>query len=189
MIHSSSTHYVRRATRGCKTGSAVNNQAKKPHLPLRRRERAVQGFRSPRGLQRFVSVLCAVRNLLVRPRCRRSAVATNLHRLDAMVQRGAVANLAAWIQQATETASMRPIPVGVTLPIDDREIVGERPRQIVDRWRRMMAPREPQKVPAHRGRTIEHRRGVLDPLLELDPGGRQPFPVRHDARAETAALG
>jgi hypothetical protein len=82
-----------------------------------------------------------------------------------MVEWGAVANLAAWIQQATETASMRPMPVSVTLPIDDREIVGERHRQLVDRWLLMMAGREPQKVPAHRGRTIEHCRGVLDPLL------------------------
>jgi putative transposase len=31
----------------------LNNRAENSHLPLRRRERAMQGFRSPGGLQRF----------------------------------------------------------------------------------------------------------------------------------------
>ena len=34
----------------------LNNRAENSHLPLRRRERAMQGFRSPGGLQRFVTV-------------------------------------------------------------------------------------------------------------------------------------
>ena len=62
----------------------LNNRAENSHLPLRKRERAMQGFRSPGGLQRFVSVFSATRNLFVRPRSRRSALATHLHRLDAM---------------------------------------------------------------------------------------------------------
>ena len=46
----------------------LNNRAENSHLPFRRRERAMQGFRSPRYLQRFVSVFSAVRNLFVPPR-------------------------------------------------------------------------------------------------------------------------
>jgi putative transposase len=62
----------------------LNNRAENSHLPLRRRERAMQGFRSPGSLQRFVSVFSAVRNLFVPPRSCRSAFATHLHRLHAM---------------------------------------------------------------------------------------------------------
>jgi putative transposase len=64
----------------------LNNRAENSHLPLRRRERAMQGFRSPGGLQRFTSVFSAVRNLFVPPRSRRSALATHLHRLAAMAE-------------------------------------------------------------------------------------------------------
>src|ERR687893_1197348 len=59
----------------------LNNRAENSHLPLRRRERAMQGFRSPGGLQRFVSVFSAIRNLFIPPPSRRSALATHLHRL------------------------------------------------------------------------------------------------------------
>jgi putative transposase len=64
----------------------LNNRAENSHLPLRRRERAMQGFRSPGGLQRFTSVFSAVRNLFVPPQSRRSALATHLHRLAAMAE-------------------------------------------------------------------------------------------------------
>ncbi|MPR13586.1 IS6 family transposase [Microvirga tunisiensis] len=70
----------------------LNNRAENSHLPFRRRERAMQGFRAPRYLQRFVSVFSAVRNLFVPPR---SAPATHLHRLNAMAEWKAVANIAA----------------------------------------------------------------------------------------------
>jgi putative transposase len=73
----------------------LNNRAENSHLPFRRRERAMQGFRSPRYLQRFVSVFSAVRNLFVPPRSSRSAPATRLHRLNAMAEWKAVANIAA----------------------------------------------------------------------------------------------
>jgi putative transposase len=73
----------------------LNNRAENSHLPFRRRERAMQGFRSPRYLQRFVSVFSAVRNLFVPPRSSRSAPATRLHRLNAMAEWNAVANIAA----------------------------------------------------------------------------------------------
>ncbi|MDF2689914.1 MAG: transposase [Microvirga sp.] len=73
----------------------LNNRAENSHLPFRRRERARQGFRSPRHLQRFVSVFSAVRNLFVPSRSSRSAAATHLHRLNAMVEWKFAANIAA----------------------------------------------------------------------------------------------
>jgi putative transposase len=73
----------------------LNNRAENSHLPLRRRERAMQGFRSPGGLQRFATIFSAVRNLFVPPRSRRSALATHLHRVNAMTEWQAAANVAA----------------------------------------------------------------------------------------------
>ncbi|UZF94879.1 IS6 family transposase [Bosea sp. NBC_00550] len=73
----------------------LNNRAENSHLPLRRREWAMQGFRSPGGLQRFVAIFSAVRNLFAPPRCSRSALATHLHRLDAMAHWKAVAGVTA----------------------------------------------------------------------------------------------
>lgn len=73
----------------------LNNRAENSHLPFRQRERVIQGFRSPRYLQRFVSVFSAVRNLFVPPRSRRSARATHLHRIDAMAAWKVAANVAA----------------------------------------------------------------------------------------------
>jgi putative transposase len=64
----------------------LNNRAENSHLPLRRRERAMQGFRSPGGLQRFVSAFSVVRNLFVPPRSHRSAFGTHLYRLNAMAE-------------------------------------------------------------------------------------------------------
>ena len=73
----------------------LNNRAENSHLPFRRRERVMQGFRSPRYLQRFVSVFSAVRNLFVPPRSSRSAPAIHLHRLNAMAEWKAMASIAA----------------------------------------------------------------------------------------------
>jgi putative transposase len=73
----------------------LNNRAENSHLPFRRRERARQGFRSLRYLQRFVSVFSAVRNLFVPPCSRRSARATHRHRLNAMAEWKVAANVAA----------------------------------------------------------------------------------------------
>jgi putative transposase len=44
----------------------------------------MQCFRSAGGLQRFTSIFSAVRNLFVASHSRRSALATHLHRLQAM---------------------------------------------------------------------------------------------------------
>ena len=73
----------------------LNNRAENSHLPFRRRERVMQGFRSPRYLQRFVSVFSAVRNLFVPPRSGRSAPAIHLHCLNAMAEWKAMASIAA----------------------------------------------------------------------------------------------
>ncbi|AVC52519.1 hypothetical protein RLV_2050 (plasmid) [Rhizobium leguminosarum bv. viciae] len=50
----------------------------------------MQGFRSVGGLQRFISVFSAVRNLFVAPHQRHSALATHIHRIRAMAQWKAV---------------------------------------------------------------------------------------------------
>lgn len=68
----------------------LNNQAENSHVPLRKRERTMQGFRSPGSLQRFVSVFSALRNLFVPPRSKRSAPATRIHRLQAIAEWKAV---------------------------------------------------------------------------------------------------
>ena len=73
----------------------LNNRAENSYLPFRQREQAMQGFRSPRGLQRFVNVFSAVRNLFVPPRSLLSARATYLHRLNAMAEWKVAANVAA----------------------------------------------------------------------------------------------
>lgn len=46
----------------------LNNRAENSHLPLRKRERTMQGFRSAGCLQRFISIFSALRNLFVTPR-------------------------------------------------------------------------------------------------------------------------
>ncbi len=72
----------------------LNNRVGSSHLSLRRRERVMQGFRSPGGLQRFATIFSAVRNLFVLPRSHRSALAARLHRLNAMAERNVAANVA-----------------------------------------------------------------------------------------------
>ncbi|MGZ2402918.1 IS1 family transposase [Rhizobium ruizarguesonis] len=43
----------------------LNNRAENSHLPLRKRDQMMQGFRSVSGLQRFISIFSARRNLFV----------------------------------------------------------------------------------------------------------------------------
>ena len=73
----------------------LNSRAENSHLPLRKRERLMQGFRSAGGLQRFTSVFSAVRNLFVLPHSNQSALATHLHRLQAMAAWKGVAGVLA----------------------------------------------------------------------------------------------
>ncbi len=68
----------------------LNNRAENSHVPLRKRERMMQGFRSPGGLQHFVSIFSAIRNLFVSPRTSCSAFQIHLHRLNAMAEWKAV---------------------------------------------------------------------------------------------------
>lgn len=73
----------------------LNNRAENSHLPLRKRERTMQRFRSSGALQRFASVFSAVRNLFVPPRSKHSAIAVHLHRLKAIAHWKAVTGTAA----------------------------------------------------------------------------------------------
>jgi putative transposase len=61
----------------------LNNRAENSHLPFRKRERAMQGYRSPGSLQRFVSIHSAIRNCFLVPSRRRSALTIRYHRLEA----------------------------------------------------------------------------------------------------------
>jgi putative transposase len=73
----------------------LNNRAENSHLPLRKRESIMQGFRSAGGLQQFTSVFSAVRNLVVPPHSYQSALATHLHRLQAIAAWKAAAGVLA----------------------------------------------------------------------------------------------
>ncbi len=68
----------------------LNYRAENSQVPLRKRERIVPGFRTVGGLQRFISVYSAVRNLFVPPHHRRSSLAAYIHRTRAMAQWKAV---------------------------------------------------------------------------------------------------
>ncbi|MBX8827508.1 DDE-type integrase/transposase/recombinase, partial [Ochrobactrum sp. SFR4] len=61
----------------------LNNRAENSHLPFRKRERTMQGHRSPGALQRFVSMHSATRNRFSVPSHRRSAQTIRYHRLEA----------------------------------------------------------------------------------------------------------
>lgn len=64
----------------------LNNRAENSHLPLRKRERVAQGFRSAGGLQRFIAVLSAIRNHFVPSHQKHTGLATHIHRIRAMAQ-------------------------------------------------------------------------------------------------------
>ncbi|KSV62324.1 hypothetical protein N183_36515 [Sinorhizobium sp. Sb3] len=66
----------------------LNNRAENSHVPLRKRERMMQGFRSA---VTFISVFSAVRNLVVPPHQKRSALATHIQRIRTIAQWNAVA--------------------------------------------------------------------------------------------------
>ena len=71
----------------------LNNRAENSHLPFRKREKCMQGFRSPGGLQRFVSIHSATRNHYSIPARRRSANAVRYHRQEAFDAWKEVANV------------------------------------------------------------------------------------------------
>ena len=72
----------------------LNNRAENSHLPFRKRERVMQGFRSPGSLQRFVSMQSATRNSFSVPARRRSALTIRYHRLEAFEAWKSAANVA-----------------------------------------------------------------------------------------------
>ncbi|MFT6253682.1 MAG: putative transposase [Sulfitobacter sp.] len=72
----------------------LNNRAENSHLPFRKRERAMLGFRSPRSLQRFVSMQSATGNHFSVPARRRSALNIRYHRLEAFEMWKSAANVA-----------------------------------------------------------------------------------------------
>lgn len=69
----------------------LNNRADNSHVPLRKRERAMQGFRSPGSLQRFISIFSVIRNLFVPSRSQRFALGIRSHRLQAVAEWNVVA--------------------------------------------------------------------------------------------------
>lgn len=73
----------------------LNNRAENSHLPLRKRERILQRFRSPGHCQRFVAVFAAVRNLFVPPRSIDTALGRHIHRVRAFAHWNAATALAA----------------------------------------------------------------------------------------------
>lgn len=62
----------------------LNNRAENSHLPFRKRERVMQGHRSPCGLQRFLSIHSAVRNCFSVPARRRTALTIRYYRMEAL---------------------------------------------------------------------------------------------------------
>jgi putative transposase len=73
-------------------GLRTNNRAENPHQPVRRRKRKMQGFKSAKSAQRFVSVHAAVyntfnvqRHLMSRPTHRKFRTAAHTSWSDATV--------------------------------------------------------------------------------------------------------
>ena len=61
----------------------ANNRAESSHVPVRRRERKLQGFKSPRSAQRFLSMHAATYNVFTVPRHLVSAPTHRLFRAEA----------------------------------------------------------------------------------------------------------
>ena len=61
----------------------ANNRAESSHVPVRRRERKLQGFKSPRSAQRFLSLYAATYNTFTVPRHLVSARTYRLFRAEA----------------------------------------------------------------------------------------------------------
>ena len=64
-------------------GKRANNRAESSHVPVRRRERKLQGFKSPRSAQRFLSLHAATYNVFTVPRHLVSARTHRLFRAEA----------------------------------------------------------------------------------------------------------
>ncbi|WP_374709045.1 IS6 family transposase [Asaia bogorensis] len=73
----------------------LNDREENSHLPLRKRERIMQKFRSPGGSQRFVSVFSAIRDLFVPSASITTAFSRHIHRIRAFAQWGSATALSA----------------------------------------------------------------------------------------------
>src|SRR3712207_2191590 len=73
----------------------ANNRAESSHVPVRRRERKLQGFKSPRSAQRFLSLHAATYNLFTVPRHLVSARTHRLSRAEAFEAWRSAAGVAA----------------------------------------------------------------------------------------------
>lgn len=72
----------------------LNNRAENSHLPFRKRERVMQGHRSPGSLQLFVSIHSATRNCFSVPTHRRATLTIRYHRMEALHAWKAAASVA-----------------------------------------------------------------------------------------------
>ncbi len=73
----------------------ANNRAESSHVPVRRRERKLQGFKSPRSAQRFLSLHAATYNVFTVPRHLVSARTHRLFRAEAFEAWRSAASVAA----------------------------------------------------------------------------------------------
>ncbi len=77
------------------TGKRLNNRAESSHVPVRRRERKRQGFRSPGQAQRFLSMHAATYNTFTVPRHLTTARVHRLFRAEAFATWQEAASVAA----------------------------------------------------------------------------------------------
>ena len=77
------------------TGKRLNNRAESSHVPVRRRERKRQGFRSPGQAQHFLSMHAATYNTFTVPRHLTTARVHRLFRADAFATWREAAGVAA----------------------------------------------------------------------------------------------
>ena len=85
-------------------GKRKNNRAESSHVPIRRRERNMQGFRSPGSAQRFLAAHAAVANTFTTCRHLISAATHRQFRADAFAAWRSAAELAA----QSDPASLQP---------------------------------------------------------------------------------
>ncbi len=78
-----------------RTGKRLNNRAESSHVPVRRRERKRQGFRSPGSAQRFLSMHAATYNVFTVPRHLTTAPTHRLFRAEAFATWREAAGVAA----------------------------------------------------------------------------------------------
>ncbi|GJD66716.1 IS6 family transposase ISMno6 [Methylobacterium frigidaeris] len=73
----------------------ANNRAESSHVPVRRRERKLQGFKSAGSAQRFLSMHAATYNVFMVPRHLVSAPTYRLFRAEAFAMWRSAAGVAA----------------------------------------------------------------------------------------------